>query len=677
VTQGIRKRQDLWIGILLLIAVLAVYSPVRHFDFVNYDDPDYVTDNSHVREGLTASGIVWAFTSSYAANWIPLVWISHMADVSLFGLDAGQHHLTSAILHAFSTLLLFAALRRMTGARWRSAFVAFLFALHPLHVQSVAWVAERKDTLSAAFWMLALWTYALSRVDLPVCPSSGEVFISKRADREVYPTKTLVMAAYCAALLAKPMAVTFPFLLVLLDLWPLRRFSSIKQSLRDKVPMLALSAVVSVVTFLVQRGGGAVISVESVPLGLRIANAFVSYLAYLAQTVWPAKLAVFYPYPAEIAAWQAIGAAVVVAAVSVLVWRARRYPYLATGWFWYLGTLLPVIGFLQVGEQARADRYTYLPLIGIAILIAWGAADLTRAWPRAAVAGLAAAAVIACAIVTRGELQHWRNTETLMTHALDVTTGNYVAHDNLGESLRRQRRTSEAIVHFREAVRIRPTSVEGHNNLGDALIAQGSVEEGAAELRQALRLNPGFPESHVNLGTALNKQGRSAEAIAEYRKAVELRPDSAVALTGLGAALVSAGQADAGIGYLREAIRLRPEFADAHYGLGIALAGLQRISEAAAEFAEAARIDPGDAEAHYNLGTAMGAQGRIPEAIEQFRIALQLRPAYANAELNLGKALAYLAQYDEAIQHIEAALRLNPGLPDAREALDALRAEKR
>jgi protein O-mannosyl-transferase len=659
VTQGIRKRQDLWIGILLLIAVLAVYSPVRHFDFVNYDDPDYVTDNSHVREGLTASGIVWAFSSSYAANWIPLVWISHMADVSLFGLDAGQHHLTSALLHAFSTLLLFAALRRMTGARWRSAFVALVFALHPLHVQSVAWVAERKDTLSAAFWMLALWSYAR---------------YAERPDARRY---VLVMAAYCAALLAKPMAVTFPFVLVLLDLWPLRRFSSIKQSLRDKVPMLALSAVVSVVTFLVQRGGGAVISVESVPLGLRIANAFVSYLAYLAQTVWPAKLAVFYPYPAEIPAWQAIGAAVIVAAVSVLVWRARRYPYLATGWFWYLGTLLPVIGFLQVGEQARADRYTYLPLIGIAILIAWGAADLTRAWPRAAVAGLAAAAVIACAIVTRGELQHWRNTETLMTHALDVTTGNYVAHDNLGESLRRQRRTSEAIVHFREAVRIRPTSVEGHNNLGDALIAQGSVEEGAAELRQALQLNPGFPESHVNLGTALNKQGRSAEAIAEYRKAVELRPDSAVALTGLGAALVSAGQADAGIGYLREAIRLRPEFADAHYGLGIALAGLQRISEAAAEFAEAARIDPGDAEAHYNLGTAMGAQGRMPEAIEQFQIALQLRPAYANAELNLGKALAYLAQYDEAIQHIEAALRLNPSLPDAREALDALRAAKR
>jgi len=648
-----------WIGILLLISVLAVYSPVRHFDFVNYDDPDYVTDNTHVRSGLTASGIAWAFTSSYAANWIPLTWISHMADVSALGLDSGQHHLTSVVLHALSTLLLFAALRRMTGTRWRSAFVALLFALHPLHVQSVAWIAERKDTLSTAFWMLALFLYA------------------RFAERPHARRYASVMVAYCAALLAKPMAVTFPFVLVLLDLWPLRRFPSLIQSVRDKVPMLVLSAAVSVVTFVVQRSGGAVMSVESVPLGLRTANAFVSYLAYLGQMIRPAKLAVFYPYPAEIPAWEAMGAVAIVIGVSVLVWRARRYPYLATGWFWYLGTLLPVIGFLQVGEQARADRYTYVPLIGIAVLVAWGAADLMRTWLRPVVAGLAAAVCVAFALATSIELKHWENTETLMTRAIEVTSGNYVAHDNLGEALRRKRRTNEAIIHFREAVRIRPQSVEGHNNLGDALIALGSVEEGAAELRKALLLNPDFPESHVNLGTALNKLGRPADAVAEYRKAVELRPDGVVALTGLGAALVSAGQTDQGLGYLREAIRLRPEYADAHYGMGIALAGMQRVGEAAAEFAEAARIDPGDAEAHYNLGTAMGAQGRMPEAVEQFRIALQLRPGYANAELNLGKALAYLERYDEAIQHVDAALRLNPSLPDAREVLDTLRAGSR
>jgi len=659
VNPKIRNHVDLWIVLALIIAVLAIYSQARHFEFVNYDDPDYVTDNSHVRPGLTVTGIVWAFTSSYAANWVPVTWISHMADVSLFGLDPGRHHLSNVVLHALSTVLLFLALRRMTGTQWRSAMVAFLFALHPLHVQSVAWVAERKDTLSAAFWMMALYAYA---------------HYAERPDARRY---ALLMAAYGASLLAKPMGVTFPFVLVLLDIWPLRRFESLGKAIREKIPLLVLAAVVSVATFFAQRGGGAVMSVAAIPLGIRVANAFVSYVAYLAQMIWPANLSVFYPYPAMIPAGNTAGATIAVAGISVMAWRAQGHRYFTTGWFWYLFTLLPVIGLLQVGEQARADRYTYLPLIGVAIVVAWGAAELAHSWPRTLVAGLAGVVCIGYAAATWREIGYWKNTEALMGRAIEVNPDDYVAHDNLGEALRRRRRTDEAIVHFREAARIRPQSVEAHNNLGDALIAQGKVEEGAAHLQEALRLNPDFPEAHVNLGTALEKSGRPAEAMAEYRKAVELRPDSAPALTGLGSALVAAGDTEEGIRRLREAIQLRPEYADAHYGLGIALAGSRQINEAAGEFAETIRLSPDDAEAHYNLGTAFGAQGRIPEAIEQFRIALRLRPEYANAEFNLGKALAYLDRYDEAIQHIEAGLRLNPSLADAREALDALRETRR
>ncbi len=346
-----------------------MYFQVGAFDFVNYDDPDYVTNNPHVRGGITPDGLAWALTSGDDANWFPLTRISHMLDCQLFGLDSGRHHLTSVLLHALAVLLLFAFLHRATGARWPSAFVAFLFALHPLHVESVAWVSERKDVLCALFWFLALWAW----VRFTLKPSRSRYL--------------LAVAAFCLGLMSKPMIVTLPFVLLLLDFWPLRRGLRI----REKLPFFALSAASAVVTVLVQKSSGAVETLSTVAPVLRLENAAVSYMVYLAKTFWPSALAVFYPYPANLPAWQPVLAALAILGISAAVWMScRRHPYLAVGWLWYLGTLVPVIGLVQVGSQARADRYMYVPMVGLAIMLAWGAADVLRQRP-AAKTGIASA----------------------------------------------------------------------------------------------------------------------------------------------------------------------------------------------------------------------------------------------------------------------------------------------
>jgi tetratricopeptide (TPR) repeat protein len=652
------KTWNLAVALLLAVATLSIYSQVRHFEITNYDDPDYVTENSHVRAGITAEGVKWAFTSSYAANWIPLTWLSHMADVELWGLDGGGHHLGNVVLHVMSTLLLFAFLLRATGVRWRSALVAFLFALHPLHVQSVAWIAERKDTLSAFFGMLALWLYG------------------RYAERPTTGRYVAVAAAFTAALLSKPMAVTLPLVFLLADYWPLERKLAWRQAVREKTPLFVLSAAAAVVTFFAQRAGGAVMTLESIPLPDRIANAAISVVEYLRQMIWPAGLAVFYPYPASFPIWKTAGALALLIAISVLVWRSGRR-YLATGWLWFLVTLAPVIGVVQVGEQARADRYVYIPLIGIAIAAVWGIQEITRRMPPALPAALAGAVCAAYASATWFEIGYWRNSETLMSRAIEVTDGNYVAHDNLGAVLRSKHRTADAIGHFREALRVRPQSVEAHINLGEALVAEGKIGEALPEIETALRLNPNIAEAQMALGLAMDKTGRIPEAVAAYRRAVEIRPESAPAHTGYGQALGDAGHMEPGLAELREAIRLRPEYADGHYALGLALAKAGRPGEAADEFAATVRLAPDDAEAHYNLGTALGALGRMEEAAREFREAMRIRPRYANAELNLAKSLALLGKYDEAAAHASEALRLDPTLADARDVLDALKEASR
>lgn len=648
----------------LLLAIAAIYAQVRHFDFVNYDDPDYVVENAHVRAGLTSSGVAWAFTSGDTANWIPLTWLSHMAVAQFFGLESGWHHLANLLLHVLSTLLLFAVLHRLTGALWRSALVAFFFGLHPLHVESVAWISERKDVLSGFFWMLTLWCY---------------VRYTERPGPRRY---ALVLIAFCLGLLAKPMLVTLPVVLLLLDVWPLRRIglvprdrSVIYRLFTEKIPLLALSVAASFATFFVQRSGGAVLTFDTVPLTARLGNAFVSYCIYLLQMVWPVRLAVFYPY-VELPLWQQAVAALAVFGVSALVIRQWRRPYLAVGWFWYLGTLLPVIGLVQVGEQAHADRYTYLPLIGIFLMAVWGAEELLGSWRAPAWLGpaLAAALCLASVAVTWTQLQYWKGSESLMDHAIRVTSRNYVARNNYGAALRSRGRIDEALVQFREAVAIRPRNLEAQNNVGEALMQQGHPGDAMPYFLEALRLKPDSPEAHANLGSALDKSGRSAEAVAHYRQAIQYRPAYAEAHVGLGATLAAMGQPDEGLRELFQGVRLKPEYADGQYGLGLVLAEMGRTAEAIEHFSEAVRLQPNDAAAHFNLGTALGAQGQIEAAAQEFRTALRLRPGYAAAELNLGKALAYLGQYQDALAHLTEALRLDPNLTDAREAIAQLRA---
>lgn len=614
---------DLWICLLLLAATLAVYSQVRHYEFVNYDDPEYVGENIHVRAGLTADSLVWALTSFDAANWFPLTWITHMADCQFFGMESGWHHLTNVWLHALNALLLFAVLKRMTRARWPSALVAFLFALHPLHVESVAWVAERKDVLSAFFWFLTLWCYA------------------RYVERPGVRRYLTVVLAFSLGLMAKPMIVTLPFVLLLLDVWPLRRAPWAKPRLLEKLPLLALAAGASLVTFLAQRSSGAVAPLAGTPLALRLENALVSYMVYIGGMLWPAGLAVLYPLPRALPVLGVAAAGLALAGISLVVarqWRAR--PYLAVGWCWYLGTLVPVIGLVQVGTQSHADRYTYVPMIGLTIMLAWGAAELVERRPRARNAVIAAAVVTCSAslAVTWFQIQYWASTETLLGHTLEVTSGNFIMH----------------------------------HNLADYYLQHGRNEEARQHDAEALRINPMYMEARLNLALALSLLGRPGDAEVEYRRALEQQPEGkqmALAHSGLGAALAAQHRTTEALPELELAVHLRPESAEGHYNLGTALAELGRNPEAASELATAVRLEPGDAEAHYRLAVALAAQDKRNEAAGEFAVVAQLRPADAVTQYNLAIALARTGRLDEAIAHFSEALRLKPGFEAARRDL--------
>jgi tetratricopeptide (TPR) repeat protein len=643
IERGAARWHDILLYLLLLSATLAVYSQVRSFEFVNYDDREYVSANARVRAGLNAESLAWALTTSYGGNWFPLTWMSHMLDCQLSGLDSGLHHLTSVLIHGLSTLLLFAALKRMTGSRWSSAFVAFLFALHPLHVESVAWVTERKDVLSAFFWFLTIWGYA-RYVERP------------RLSRYLF-----VLVSFCLGLMSKSMVVTLPFVLLLLDLWPLRRISfesaevpkgsrlkakpgekakaKVGTILLEKVPLFVLSAIISIITFIVQRGSGAVVPLDLVPLGTRLSNGLISYILYIYNILWPAGLSAFYPPPPALPAWQILGAGLALAALSVVAFlRFRRYPYLAIGWFWFLGTLVPVIGFVQVGMQARADRYTYLPSVGILLLVSWGVADLMKRWPRAkpVLAGLLAASCLACAILTWTQTHYWRDSMSLFQHALEVTTDNHVAHNGVGIALQEQGRIEEAIAHFQEAIKLRPRYPEAHANLGDALLRLGRIEEAVPQLNEAIRLHPGSLEARIDLGVAYNAQGKVEESIS----------------------------------LLLEALKIQPDSADAHYNLGRVYAGAGRMAEAAARFSLAARLQPDNAEALYNLGITLASQGNMRDAAAAFDRALIINPNYAAAHNNLGGILANMGQIDESIAHFREALRLRPDSQEIRHNLE-------
>lgn len=526
-----------WIG--LILSVLAVYSQVGHFAFVTYDDPAYVTKNDHVRAGLTPENISWALTAVVGSNWAPVTMLSYMAMGSFFGLESGAYHWVNVVFHALSAVLLFASLKRATRARWPSAFVAFVFALHPLHVESVAWVSELKDVLSTFFFFLALYAYL------------------RYTERPSPRRYLLIMAPFCLGLMTKAMLVTFPFTLLLLDVWPLRR-ARFPRTVREKVPLFALSLLSSAVTYFVQRSSGAV---QTVRQGESVLNALVSYVSYIGQTFWPAGLAVFYPHRRSLTVLDAACALALILTVSLLAvvtWRTR--PYFATGWFWYLGTLVPVIGLVQVGRQSHADRYMYVPMIGLSIILAWGAADVIRKWPRAkfAVASAAVVSCLACLGVASAQAAYWRNTESLFQRAIGVTENNYIAQYNLGEYLADTGRRPEAAPHFEEALRIRPDSVDAHNQMGGYLVATGHIAEGSAHFEAALRTQPDNAEANFNLAVVFSKTpGRELDAIAHYQAALAANPQLARAHKNLGFLLLQLGRTSEAMTHFAAAQRIQ------------------------------------------------------------------------------------------------------------------------
>ncbi len=649
------------ISLLLFVVVVGVFLPSLRNGFVNLDDDVYVFANPHVQSGLSWENIRWAFGNFHAGFWHPLTWLSLMLDRQLFGLRPFGFHLTAVLLHAASTGLLFVLFRRMTGATWRSAFVALLFGLHPLHVEPVAWVADRKDVLSAFFGILSLLFY-VRYAQKPGTISSPSVGGSQKSilhsPLPIFYLFSLLF--FTCGLMSKTMVVTLPFIMLLIDWWPLRRFQSSASREADlrlqsvakpffaslffeKVPFLAVAFVSGLLTIRAEQGMGALANMSQFPMGSRIANAFLSYVRYLAQTVWPHDLVAFYPYPDAPQVWPAFGAALlfVLAWIAVL-WALRRKPYLAFGWAWYVVTLLPVAGLIQVGSHSHADRYTYLPLVGLFVALVWGLGDLTGRWRyRAIVAGiLAGAMALACVALTRRQIGYWKDSETLFRHALAGTQNNQLVQNNLGAVLGRKGLLDEAVGHLQEAVRLSPEDAGAHCNLGDAFTSKGLLDEAIGQYQQAIRLKPDDVVTRYNLGNALAGKGRIDEAIAQYREAIKLNPGYADAHNRLGTMLGVKDRLPEAVEQFQEAIKLKPDFDEARCGLGIAFVRQQRFDEAIEQLQEAVRLSPDYAEARCHLGVALGRKGRLDEAISQLRESVRIKPGYADAQENLRTVLA-------------------------------------
>ena len=674
-------------GLLLVLLTLGVYWPITTHDFVDYDDGDYVFGNAQVQSGLSWVGVKWAFTTGHASNWHPLTWLSHQADVSLFGPKAGGHHLTSLLIHCANAVLLFLAMRALTGANWGSGVVAAFFALHPLHVESVAWISERKDVLSAFFGLLSLWSYA----------NYAKASTTHSAKARAWYAWTL--GAFALGLMCKPMLVTWPFVFLLLDYWPLGRVAGVgdpvsggesvsseqtavtarSRIVAEKLPFFGLCFISCVVTFLVQRKGGAVSPLEGLPVAARVANSFVSYVRYLKKTIWPDDLSVLYPHPGHWPTWQVWAAVILVLAGCALAWwRRREWPHLFVGWFWFVGMLVPVIGLVQVGLQSMADRYTYLPLTGIFIAVIWTLKRVVEArhtLMRPFAAG-AACLLLLCVALTYLQARVWRNSETLFGQAVRVTRDNYLAHNNLGFYYWKQARKVEAMASYRASLQINPHYADANNNLGHALAEERKYAEAIAHYRAGLRSSPENVEIHNNLGNALAETGDTDGAMQEYRFVLERKPNHADAHNNLGIALAMKGRLDEAIGHFRRALQNKPKDAGAHGNLGNAFAAQRRWEEAMAQYRDALALAPQDAQTRNNLGNVLSELGRLDEAVSNYTSALQIKTDNPEAHFNLGCALAKLHRRDEAVTHLREAVRLRPDYQAARQQLERLQQTK-
>ena len=692
------------VSIFLAVIVWIAFGQAVRNGFVSYDDYEYVVLNPKVTHGLTLDGIRWALTHVHASNWHPLTTISHMLDCQLFGLQPWGHHLTNILLHAAAAILLFFALRELTadsyavggiddagrdhqsrlqreGCFWASAFVAAVFAIYPLRVESVAWVSGRKDVLSGVFFMLTLWAYARYA----------------RSNEPSLVRYLTVVVFFALGLMCKPTLVTVPFVLLLLDYWPLQRGKPSSSTSRgtatytwpglivEKLPLFALSAASCVATLLAQKQ--ALEGSLKPPLGERVGNALISYVAYIGQMIWPARLAVLYPYPeGNLKVPQVILALLLVVTISVafFLWR-KKYPFLLVGWLWYLGMLVPMIGIVQVGLQVRADRYTYLPQIGLYVLLVWSATELFYRWRRTRKILIITAVLIIIAFTTRSYLQvsYWRDSETLWKHSIASTSNNYIAHNNLGYILWQSGRFAEAIAEYQKALKIKPDFAAAHNNLGAVLLQNkqrvdgargqnGVFDEAIEHYRRALQINPDFTKAHINLGDALLQKGQIDEAIAHFQKALETQPNDAETETAFGNALSQKRQVDEAIKHYQKALQIDPDYPEARYNLGNAFVAEGKYNDSIAAYEAAIRLRPDHYDAHHNLGCLLAAIGKNDEALKQFNEALRINSNSAESHCYLGILLGRMGHREEGIAHLHEALRLKPDYKFAEEQLREL-----
>ena len=668
VTDAVSKKHILFTALTLVVITAAAYISVGNHDFINFDDDIYVTDNRTIRQGLTLKGVSWAFSFNESGYWHPLTWISHMMDCELYGLSPTGHHWTNLALHLANTVFLYWVLFRMTGSAHRSALVAALFALHPLNVDSVAWVSERKNLLSTFFWMLCLVFYY-------------------RYARKPQPIRYLLtIITYTLGLMTKPMLVTLPYVFLLLDYWPLNRLklgnhhkpalqpskglvqpnqpASTAQLIIEKLPFIGISfgsiwLSISSLQHIQNMNSG-----DTVPLALRISNAIVSYVSYIGKMIWPVNLAIYYPFPTSIPLWQVAGATVVLTVITGLcLYLLHRKPYLTVGWLWYLGSLVPVIGIVQGGLWPQmADRWAYIPLIGLFIIIAWMIPDRLYRWrPGRAILVTAVSVVVGSLFfATQQQVQHWQSSRTLFEHALKVTPPNFITHNNLGNALLGEGESEAALKHFRTAVALEPQNAGAYNNLGNALMKLESVDEAIESYNRSIRLNPTQAKTYNNLAVALNKQDRLTAAIQHLQTALRLEPDYADAYNNLGAIYRKKGQVQNAAKCYLTAIRLKPDFPQPYNNLGLLLRHEKKLAAAIDYFRQALNADPDFAAAKDNLIQARAALDRFERTAARFQKELYRNPDNADLRVELGDLYKAHNRLNDAIKQYQGALAIRP-----------------
>jgi tetratricopeptide (TPR) repeat protein len=645
------QQRTVWVAAVLILGTALLYWPVAGFDFINFDDGLYILDNDRVKTGFTWPGLLWCFQAGYATNWHPLTWMSHILDCQLFGLHPGPPHVVNVLLHAANAVLLFLALKRLTRTFWRSATVAALFAWHPLHVESVAWVAERKDVLSALFWMLAFWTYVRYAEELKLGSSK----------RKKFYTRTLLL--YALGLMAKPMVITLPCVFLLLDWWPLGRLEpdapkSKSRLMLEKLPFFLLAAASGILTLMAQNAGGAVASLQYVSFSERVLNGLVSYLRYLEKLIWPVHLSVIYLLDFKLPVLGAVLAAAVLAGISAVALLFRkRWPYWLMGWLWYLGTLIPVIGLVQVGGQAMADRYTYLPSIGIFIIVCWAAHDLTRERPggRALLTLAAVVALAACAVQTHAQIRYWGNSGALFQHALALDANNYIAHSCYGCYLRDRGQLEPARIECQRAVEIMPAYVLGYTYLSGVLEMEGKKDEAMGALRKALKMRPDFSGARCDLAKLLFEKNLPQEAETELEAGLELDPGDPELHLFLGHALASQHKYDAAEKQFAQCVRLAPKLPAGHFQWALTLVARHKTADAISHYRAALQLDPDLAEALNNLAWLLAASPdpRLRHGAEAVQLASRACAlTHTNDAIKIGtlaNACAEAGRFEEAV----------------------------